>query len=152
MVLIGDNPAWGQGPRGDERARLAALDRYDVLDSPTESFFDWITALVRAVFDVPMAVSLIDRDRQWFKSHTSIAAAGTLHDIAVGEHTIAHGGPFIVPDARADPRFTTSHGLPPRHISPAMPGFRRTFQQPVRTGGHSALRSIRSMSASLRPK
>ena len=61
-----------------ESARLAALERYDVLDSPAEASFDRITALVRTVLGVPMAaVSLIDSDRQWFKSHPGIEASET---------------------------------------------------------------------------
>ncbi len=94
----------GQGV--DETERLAALDRYDILDSPAEASFDRITALVRTVLDVPMAaVSLIDRDRQWFKSHPGIDATETPRDIAFCDHTIARGAPFIVADAGTDVRF-----------------------------------------------
>jgi diguanylate cyclase (GGDEF)-like protein len=89
-----------------ESERLAALDRYDILDSPAEASFDRITALVRTVLDVPMAaVSLIDRDRQWFKSHPGLEASETPRDIAFCDYTIARGAPFIVPDAGADARF-----------------------------------------------
>ncbi len=103
-------PNWsvsGVGARGIvETERLAVLDRYDVLDSPAEASFDRITALVRTVFNVPMAaVSLIDRDRQWFKSHPGIEAAETPRDIAFCDHTVAIGRPMIVADAHADPRF-----------------------------------------------
>ena len=86
--------------------RLAALDRYDILDSPAEASFDRITALVRTVLEVPMAaVSLIDRDRQWFKSHPGIEAAETAREIAFCDHTVERGGPFVVPNAVADARF-----------------------------------------------
>ncbi len=89
-----------------EAERLAALDRYDVLDSPAEASFDRITALVRTVFNVPMAaVSLVDRDRQWFKSHPGIEAAETPRDIAFCDYTTAIGRPMVVADAHADPRF-----------------------------------------------
>jgi len=90
-----------------ETARLAALARYDVLDSPAEASFDRITGLVRAVFGVSMAaVSLIDRDRQWFKSHPGLDVRETPRTIAFCDHTIRAGRPFVVPDARADARFS----------------------------------------------
>lgn len=105
-------PAYGDGTASDssvEADRLAALDRYDILDSPAEASFDRITGLVRTVLGVPMAaVSLIDRDRQWFKSHPGIAAAETPRNIAFCNQTIALGGPLVVPDARVDPRFAAN--------------------------------------------
>ena len=53
----------------DEQGRIAALNRCCALDTPPEAQFEKITALVRSVFDVPIAaVSLVDVDRQWFKS------------------------------------------------------------------------------------
>jgi len=93
----------------DEERRLAALEEYDILDSPPEASFDRITALVRTILDVPMAaVSLVDRDRQWFKSHPGIEALETPRNISFCTHTIASGVPFVVPDARADARFSTN--------------------------------------------
>ncbi len=89
-----------------ETERLAALVRYDVLDSPAEASFDRIAALIRTVLDVPMAaVSLIDRDRQWFKARPGVDAVETARDIAFCGYTVAAGKPFIVPDTAADPRF-----------------------------------------------
>ncbi len=89
-----------------ETDRLAALARYDVLDSPAEESFDRITALVRSILDVPMAaVSLIDRDRQWFKSHPGLPIQETPRNLAFCNHTIRGSSPFVVPDARADGRF-----------------------------------------------
>jgi diguanylate cyclase (GGDEF)-like protein len=89
-----------------EARRLAALARYEVLDSPAEASFDRITGLVRSVFGVPMAaVSLIDRDRQWFKSHPGLEASETPRNIAFCDHTIRAGAPLIVADAHADARF-----------------------------------------------
>lgn len=93
-------------PAAAEAERLATLDRYDILDSPAEASFDRITALVRTVLAVPMAaVSLIDCDRQWFKSHPGIDAAETPRDIAFCDYTITRGAPFVVSDAAADSRF-----------------------------------------------
>ena len=94
-----------------ETARLAALARYDVLDSPAEASFDRITGLVRAVFGVSMAaVSLIDRDRQWFKSHPGLDVRETPRTIAFCDHTIRAGTPFVVPDAIGHER----HRRPPK--------------------------------------
>lgn len=90
----------------DEPARLAALARYDILDTAAEGPFDRITALVRTVLDVPMsAVSLVDADRQWFKSHPGIDASQTPREIAFCDHTIRERGPMIVSDASRDDRF-----------------------------------------------
>lgn len=96
----------GRDKLNDEPARLAALDRYDILDSPAEGAFDTITQLVRTVLDVPMsAVSLIDSDRQWFKSHPGIEASETPREQAFCHHTIRGMDPMIVPDAQRDSRF-----------------------------------------------
>jgi diguanylate cyclase (GGDEF)-like protein len=90
----------------DEAGRRAALARYDVLDTAGEGAFDKITDLVRTVLGVPMsAVSLIDADRQWFKSHPGIAATETPRSIAFCDHTIRRRDPMVVPDASRDSRF-----------------------------------------------
>ena len=90
----------------DEAGRLATLRRYDLLDTSPESPFDRITALVRTVLDVPIAViSLVDDQRQWFKSHDGIDIQETSRETAFCSHTIAARGPMIVTDARIDARF-----------------------------------------------
>lgn len=90
----------------DETGRQAALARYDVLDTPAEGAFDKITDLVRSVLGVPMsAVSLIDSDRQWFKSHPGIDATETPRSIAFCDHTIRGREAMIVSDASCDERF-----------------------------------------------
>jgi diguanylate cyclase (GGDEF)-like protein len=94
---------------GGEAQRLAALRRYDILDSPAEESFDRITRLVRSILQVPMAVvSLVDRDRQWFKSRQGMAAEQTARSISFCNHTIRGAIPLVVPDALADPRFAAS--------------------------------------------
>ncbi len=94
---------------GGEAARLAALYRYDVLDTEPEEAFERITRLVKSVLQMPMAVvSLVDRDRQWFKSRQGVAASETPRDISFCTHTITETQPLIVPDALADPRFRES--------------------------------------------
>lgn len=99
-----------QDPRlTDETARQIALERYDVLDSPPERGFERITQLVRTILGVPMAaVSLIDKDRQWFKAHDGIDVDETPRDVAFCDHTIRQRTPFVVPDAQADARFSAN--------------------------------------------
>lgn len=90
----------------DEPGRQAALDRLAVLDTAPEAPFDKITQLVRTVIGVPIAaVSLIDRDRQFFKSIQGLDTRGTPRNQAFCDHTIRRSEPMVVPDASADPRF-----------------------------------------------
>ncbi|WP_156254641.1 sensor domain-containing diguanylate cyclase [Sandarakinorhabdus oryzae] len=90
----------------DEPGRLAALERYAILDTANEPQFDRITALICSALDVPMAaVSFIDKDRQWFKSRQNIAVAETARGIAFCDHTIRQPRAMIVGDSRRDPRF-----------------------------------------------
>ncbi|MEG3179524.1 GGDEF domain-containing protein [Sphingomonas sp. LT1P40] len=93
----------------DEPARQSALDRHRVLDTPPEAGFEQLTSLVRTVLDVPIsAVSLIDHDRQWFKSIQGLAATETPRDIAFCAHTIMTREPLVIADATRDPRFATN--------------------------------------------
>jgi diguanylate cyclase (GGDEF)-like protein len=90
----------------DEAGRLAALQRYEILDTGKEDAFERITGLVKAVLSVPMcAVSLIDGDRQWFKSCIGMPAQETARDISFCTHTIQHRKPLHVRDALLDPLF-----------------------------------------------
>ena len=71
----------------DEEARLAALRRYEVLDTGREQPFDKIIELVRNVLRVPIAaVSLIDSERQWFKSIAGLNACETSLEISFCAH------------------------------------------------------------------
>lgn len=91
---------------GDERGRQCALDQLDILDTGPEPEFDKITDLVRAVFGVPVAaVSLIDRDRQWFKSIRGIHACETSRRVAFCDHTIRSQEVLRVADASVHPQF-----------------------------------------------
>ncbi len=90
----------------DEPARLQALHDLEVLDTDPEPRFDRYTDLASATFDVPIAlITLIDEDRQWFKSRHGIDIAETHRDMAVCAYTILGEDVFQVPDALADPRF-----------------------------------------------
>jgi PAS domain S-box-containing protein len=90
----------------DEAQRLAALRALKILDTPAEARFDRITRLAQRHFRAPIAlVSLVDRERQWFKSRQGLGATETARGISFCGHAILQEGIFCVPDALADPRF-----------------------------------------------
>jgi len=89
-----------------EAARVAALDRYAILDSEPEQSFDDLVILAAHICKVPMAMlSLVDDHRQWFKSRFGVQIRETPRDISICTHAIQQGNLFIVPDALQDPRF-----------------------------------------------
>ena len=104
-------------PRGEE-ARLAALDRYDILDTSSEESFDRVTRLVRRIFRVPMStITFIDGHRQWFKSQSGLVDRETDREPAFCNFAVSMGAPLIVEDALADPRFANNpFVLGPPHI------------------------------------
>ncbi len=90
----------------DEETRLAALRDLAILDTDPEDRFDRYTAEISTLLDVPVAlVSLVDSDRQWFKSHIGIAARETPRDMSLCAHAILGDDLLEVPDALADARF-----------------------------------------------
>ncbi|MFN3790162.1 putative bifunctional diguanylate cyclase/phosphodiesterase [Massilia sp.] len=90
----------------DEAQRLAALHATRLLGSAPEETFDRITRIAARLLGVPIAlVSLIDRDRQWFKSRTGLDACETPRDISFCGHAILSDEPMVVPDAAQDARF-----------------------------------------------
>lgn len=93
----------------DEPDRLAALYRLDVLDTPPDEELDVITRLAADRFDTATAlVSLVDADRQWFKSRHGLEASETCRRDSFCGHTIVGKGVMVVPDAAADPRFAAN--------------------------------------------
>jgi two-component system cell cycle sensor histidine kinase/response regulator CckA len=89
-----------------EVRRLAALNRYQVLDTPEEAAFDRITELAARMFQAPIAVvSFVDRERQWFKSHFGLNISETARDISFCTHTILSDQVMVVCDALKDARF-----------------------------------------------
>lgn len=93
--------------RDDEQGRTRALDRLEVLDTAEEQPFEKIVNLVQQVLNVPMcAVSLIDRDRQWFKAKRGLDVSETPRDISFCTHAIQTSEPFIIRDATLDSRFS----------------------------------------------
>ena len=92
---------------GGETDRLAALRALEVLDSPQEAEFDLITKLAAELFNVPVALlSLVDANRQWFKSRHGLDVCETGRGVAFCSHAIEQEGVFEIPDATADPRFS----------------------------------------------
>ncbi len=93
-------------PTPDETERLAKLESYDVMDTLPEAVFDDITLIAAHICQTPIAlITLIDKDRQWFKSKLGIDINETPRDIAFCAHAI-HGTEILhVPDARKDVRF-----------------------------------------------
>ncbi|MEZ0368289.1 MAG: GAF domain-containing protein, partial [Candidatus Sericytochromatia bacterium] len=90
----------------DEDARLAALDDLQVLNTPPDPNIDQLVQLASEICQVPISlVTLIDRERQWFKAKVGIEAEGSPRDQAFCSHTILQPGPLIIPDTRLDPRF-----------------------------------------------
>ena len=90
----------------DEAERLEELRRFGVLDTPPERRFDRLTRLVAGLLDVPISlVSLVDSDRQWFKSKVGLAADETPRELAFCAHAILGDKVLIVPDAADDARF-----------------------------------------------
>jgi len=90
----------------NEAARLCFLESLNILDTPAEETFDRITRLASVLINVPMAlVSLIDMNRQWFKSRQGIDVAETTRDVAFCAHALHAEDILVIPDASADPRF-----------------------------------------------
>lgn len=90
----------------DEAERLKVLRSLDILDTPAEERFDRLTRIANRMFDVPIAlVSLVDENRQWFKSAVGLEAAETPRDISFCGHAILGDDIFVVNDARSDKRF-----------------------------------------------
>lgn len=89
-----------------EVARLETLRSLDILDTPQEERFDRLTRMAKRLFNVPIAlVSLVDENRQWFKSCIGLPVSETPRDISFCGHAILGDGIFIIPDAAADERF-----------------------------------------------
>jgi len=89
-----------------ESARLAALNRYAILDSEPEQSFDDLVSLAAHICQVPMAMlSLVDDHRQWFKSKLGVQVRETPRENSICAHAIQQGDLFIVPDTLQDARF-----------------------------------------------
>lgn len=90
----------------DEENRLAALNDLGILDTPAEERFDRITRLAASIFKVPMAlVSLVDRERQWFKSARGLDVSETPRETSFCAHAINSREVLVIPDTFQDLRF-----------------------------------------------
>ncbi len=115
-----------------EWLRLQALQNYRVLDTAREEPFDRVVRVARSILRAPIAlVSLVDRERQWFKARSGITVCEAPRDFSLCAHAIESDEPFIVADTHADQRFRTL----PMVVGP--PYVRSYIGVPLRTpGGH----------------
>lgn len=93
----------------DEQARLAALRRYRILDTDPEQRFDDLTLLASHICGTPIAlITLIDADRQWFKSRVGITVQETARNVAFCNDAIRQPDLYVVPDATRDERYRSN--------------------------------------------
>ena len=92
-----------------EADRLNSLRGYQILDTCPEDRFDDLTRLAASICRTPIAlVSLVDQDRQWFKSKVGLETSQTPREIAFCAHAIMSHDLLVVPDASQDPRFAAN--------------------------------------------
>ncbi|RYD44690.1 MAG: GAF domain-containing protein [Sphingomonadales bacterium] len=102
--LLGDEVYAGSDQA--ERARLATLREYRIMDTAPEPAFDRVTKMVADLYDAPIAlVSLVDDCRQWFKSSYGLDAAETPRDMSFCQYVIAEDRPVVITDVMGDERF-----------------------------------------------
>jgi anti-sigma regulatory factor (Ser/Thr protein kinase) len=93
----------------DETARLAALHRYKILDTDPEQAFDDLTLLASQICGTPIAlITLVDANRQWFKSRVGVSVTETSRAISFCTHAICQREVLIIPDASTDGRVSES--------------------------------------------
>jgi hypothetical protein len=110
QVAPGDAAASLEIPTSeDEVGRLAALDRLEILDTEPEREFNDLALIAAQLCGTPFAtISFVDRDRAWFKSRLGIPIGSFPRLVSFCSHAIRGRDVLVVPDAAADPRFSTS--------------------------------------------
>ncbi|MET0246603.1 MAG: PAS domain S-box protein, partial [Sphingomonas sp.] len=108
--MTSDDAVAGSPPLADtawiERDRIAALESYQVLDTPREPEFDALVRLAAETFAAPIAViNLIAGERQWFKAETGIGTRELPLDVSICAHALLQNDVMVVPDLREDARF-----------------------------------------------
>ncbi|MDP5017182.1 MAG: PAS domain S-box protein, partial [Dolichospermum sp.] len=93
----------------NERQRMKLLNQYQILNTPAETVFDEIAQLAADVCQTPIAlISLVDEQREWFKSKIGINISEIPRDLAFGSHTILEREILIIPDTWQDQRFVNN--------------------------------------------
>jgi GAF domain-containing protein len=111
-----------------DRAGVAALSGYGILDTPNEPEFDEIVREAARTFGTPIAlISLLDENRQWFKAKVGLEPSETPRSISFCTHAIRGQGVFSVPDTTVDDRFSSNP------LVTGDPGIRSYAGAPLRT-------------------
>ncbi|MES1925586.1 EAL domain-containing protein [Salinisphaera sp. T31B1] len=130
----------------DEAERLDALYRLDLIHGPSDPALDRATTLAARLFDMPISlITLVDRDRQWFKSRVGTTAHGTPRAHSFCLHAIEDNRLLVVPDLTADMRFANN----PLVSEP--PHIRFYAGAPIRTIDGHIVGTLCVMSDELRP-
>lgn len=93
----------------NEASRMALVNQLHILDTEPDKELDKITASAQAYFDVPIClVTIVDENRQWFKSNVGLNACETERDVSFCGHAINHDETLYIPDANEDLRFRSN--------------------------------------------
>lgn len=135
-----------KAPRPEnEGARLEALLRYGILDTPPDEMFDGMTFLAAKICGTPFAsIGFIDQNREWFKSKIGWEVIETKRDLSFGAHTVLQSEPLMIPDLLADKRFAENPFVMPPHPLRFYAGLPLTTAEGLAVGALSVYdRSVR---------